>query len=165
MSSFPPWMYTPFFFVLQLKFLFILNLVFGFLKVLDLPSIITSHILHRLLLHLVTPCVVFFPNVEEVSILFRFLGCQWPLMIFVVSCISLILSLFLISSRFFIISLSRSGLFLLWRMEAFFRCEIFSGSLILFGVFFLLILTLYSLVLLDTLSGVELCLVLRGVFF
>ena len=62
---------------------------------------IISHILHRLFLHLVTPCVVFSPNVEEVSILFRFLGCLWLLMIFM-SSISLILSLIAISSRFFI---------------------------------------------------------------
>ena len=34
------------------------------------------------LLHLVTPCVVFSPNVEELSILLRFLGCLWILMIF-----------------------------------------------------------------------------------
>ena len=48
-----------------------------------------SHILNRLLLHLVTPCVVFSPNVEEVSILLRFLGCLWLLMIFVESSICL----------------------------------------------------------------------------
>ena len=59
-----------------------------------------SHILHRLLLHLVIPCVVFSPNVEEVRILLRFYGCLWLLMIFVVSCISLILSLFISSSIF-----------------------------------------------------------------
>ena len=37
-----------------------------------------------LLLHLVTTQVVFSPNVEEVNILLRFLGCLWILMIFVV---------------------------------------------------------------------------------
>ena len=74
---------------------------------LDLPSIIISHILHRLFLHLVTPCVVFSPNVEEVSILFIFWGCLWLLIIFVVSSISLILSLFSFSSRFFIISVKK----------------------------------------------------------
>ena len=68
-----------------------MNLVSGFLMAYDLPSIIISHILHRLFLHLVTPYVVFSPNVEEVSILFRFLGCLWLLMIFVMSSISLIL--------------------------------------------------------------------------
>ena len=72
-----------------------------------------SHILHRLFLHSVTPCVVFSLNVDEVSILFRFLGCFWLLIIFVVSSISLILSLFAISSRFLIISVNSSGLFLL----------------------------------------------------
>ena len=41
-----------------------------------------------------------------------------------------------------------------------FRCCVFSGSLILLGVFFLLISTLYLLVLLDILSGVGLCVVL-----
>ena len=41
-----------------------------------------------------------------------------------------------------------------------FRCCVFLGSLILFGVFFLLILTFYLLVLLDILSGVGLCVVL-----
>ena len=41
-------------------FSFILNLVSEFLKVLDLPSIIISHILYRLFLHLVTSlCCVF----------------------------------------------------------------------------------------------------------
>ena len=82
-------------------------------KELYLPSIIISHILHRLFLHLVTPCDVFFANVEEVSILFRCLCCLWLLIIFVVSSISLILSLFSISSRFFIISVNSSWLFLL----------------------------------------------------
>ena len=71
------------FFELQLKFLFILNLVSGLLKLLDLPSMIISHILHRLFLHLVTPCVVFFQNEEEASILLRFLCCLWLLIIFV----------------------------------------------------------------------------------
>ena len=41
-----------------------------------------------------------------------------------------------------------------------FRCCVFSGSLILFGVFFLLIPTLYLLVLLDILFGEGLCVVL-----
>ena len=56
-------------FELQLKSLFILNFVSGFLKVQDVPSLIISHMLHHLLLHLITPCVMFSPNVEEVSIL------------------------------------------------------------------------------------------------
>ena len=47
---------------------------------------------------------MFSPNVEEISIL---------LMIFAMSSISLILSLFLCSSRFFIISVDSSRLFLL----------------------------------------------------
>ena len=46
-----------------------------------------------------------------VNIILRYLGCLW-LLIFVVSSISLILSSFL-SSRFFIISVNSSGLFLL----------------------------------------------------
>ena len=46
-----------------------------------------------------------------------------------------------------------------------FGCCVFSGSLILFGVFFQLILILYLLVLLDILSGVGLNVVLCGVFF
>ena len=45
-------------------------------------------------------------------------------------------------------------------MQGVFRYCAFSGSLILFGVFFLLIPTLYLLVLLDILSGVGLCVVL-----
>ena len=57
---------------------------------------------------------MFSPNVEEVDILFRLLGCPWLLMIFVVSSISLILSLVLSSSRFFIISVNRFRLFFLW---------------------------------------------------
>ena len=57
---------------------------------------------------MVTPCVMFSPNVEEASILLRFLNCLWLLMIFVVSSVSLILS-----SRFFIVSVNSSGLFLL----------------------------------------------------
>ena len=69
-------------------------------------------ILHRLLLYLVTPCVVFSLYLEEVSILLRFMGCLGLLMIFVVFSNSLTLSLFL-SSRFFIISVNSSGLFLL----------------------------------------------------
>ena len=51
-----------------------MNFVSGLLKVCDFSSIIISHILHRLLLHLVTPLVVFSPNVEEVSILFKIFG-------------------------------------------------------------------------------------------
>ena len=47
----------------------------------DFPSIIISHILHRLSLHLVIPSVVFSPNIEEVSNLLRFLGCLWLLVI------------------------------------------------------------------------------------
>ena len=73
---------------------------------------IVSHTLHRLLLHLVIPCIVLYPNVEEVSILLRSLGCLWLLMIFDVSSISLNLSLFL-SFRFFeIISVNSSRLLL-----------------------------------------------------
>ena len=73
------------FFELQLKSICILNSVSGFLKVKDFAFIIISHILHRLLLHLITICVVFSSNVEEVSIL---------LLISVVFSISFILSLF-----------------------------------------------------------------------
>ena len=45
---------------------------------------IISYMWHRLLLHLLND-VVFSPNVDEVSILLRRLGCLWLLMIFVVS--------------------------------------------------------------------------------
>ena len=48
-----------------------------------------------LFLALVISCVVFSPNVEEVSILLRFLCCLWFLMTFVLSSISLIFSFFL----------------------------------------------------------------------
>ena len=92
------------------------NLVSGFLKGPNLSSIIRSHILHYLFLHLVTPCGVFFSNVEEVNILFRFWGLSLDFNDFV-SSISLILSLFSISSRFFIISVNSSGLFLLSVMK------------------------------------------------
>ena len=80
-------------------------------------------------------------------------------MILVVSCISLILSLFLSSSRFFIISVNGSGLFCcrLRHMLRVSRCCVFSGSLILFVVFFLLIPILYLFVLLSILSGGGLC--------
>ena len=89
-----------------------MNFAFGFLKELDFLFIIISDTLHFLFLHLVTPCVMFSLNVEEVNIPLRFLGCLLLLMTFVVSSISLILSLFL-SSRFFIISKKSSQLFLL----------------------------------------------------
>ena len=56
----------------------------------------------------ISTCVVF-----SVSILLRFWGCLKLSMIFVVPCISLILSLFLSSSRFFITSVNSSWLFLL----------------------------------------------------
>ena len=101
------------FFELLLNFLFILNLVSEFLKVKYLPSIIISHILHRLFLHLATPCVVFFSECRRGSIIFIFLGCLWLLLIFVVSPHFFDLSLFSISSRFFYISVNSSGLFLL----------------------------------------------------
>ena len=45
-----------------------------------------------------------------------------------------------------------------------FFCCVFSGSLIIFTVFFLLIPTLYLLVLLCVLSSVWLCVVLSGEF-
>ena len=59
------------------------------------------------------------------------------------------------------------GYFCCWlqRMLGIFRFCIFSSSLILLGVFILLIPTLYLLVLLDILSGVGLCVILWGVFF
>ena len=47
-----------------------------------------------------TPCFVFSSNVEKVCILLQLLDCLWLLMIFDVCSISLILSLFLSSSRF-----------------------------------------------------------------
>ena len=64
------------------------------------------------LLHLVTPCVVFSPNVEVMNLLFKFWRCLWLLIIFVMSSISLILSFFKSSSWFFWISVNSSGLFL-----------------------------------------------------
>ena len=69
---------------LQLKSLFIMNFISGCLKVSNFPSMIIFQILHRLSLHMVTRYVVFSPNVKEVSILLRFLGCRWLLMIFFV---------------------------------------------------------------------------------
>ena len=74
--------------------------------------IIIPHILHRLLLNLITTCVGFSSNVDTVSILLRFWSFLWHLKIFVVSTISLILSLFLNSYRVFVTSLDSSGLFL-----------------------------------------------------
>ena len=103
---------------------------------------------------------MFSPNIEEVSILLRFLGCIWLLNIFVVSSISLILSLFLSSSRFFKLFL---GIVLccfccrLRHMQEVSRCCAFSGSSILFVVFFLLIQIPYLFVLLGILSGLGLC--------
>ena len=122
--------------------------------------------MHHLILHLVTPCVVFFPNVEEVSILFILLGCLWLLIIFVVS----YFSDFVLVFNFFQIfrSVNSSGLFLLF-VETYARgfsllCLLgflnFCG-----GGFFLLIQILYLLVLLDIPSGLGLCVVLWGVFF
>ena len=61
-----------------------------------------------------TPCLVFSLNVEEVSNLLRFFSYLLLLMIFGVSIISLILSLFLSSSWFFFFSVNSSGLFLLY---------------------------------------------------
>ena len=58
----------PRFFELQFKSLFIMNFVFGFLKLEDFPSIIISHTPHILFLHLVAICVVFLPNGEKESV-------------------------------------------------------------------------------------------------
>ena len=103
------------FFESQLEILFILNLVSGFLKGTEFTFY--NYITYFASFNFAfgdSLCCVFFPNVEEVNILFRFWGCLWLLMIFVVSSISLILSLFSCSSCFFIISVNSPGLFLLW---------------------------------------------------
>ena len=70
---------------------------------------ITSNTLHRLFLHFGNSSCYFSPNIEEASIILRFLGCLWFLMNFVVCSTSLILSLFLSSFRFFIISENSPG--------------------------------------------------------
>ena len=67
-----------------------------------------------LFLHFEIPCTVYSPNLDEVSVCFKFLVYHLLLMIFVVPSMFLILSLFLSCSRFFIISANRSGLFLLY---------------------------------------------------
>ena len=123
---------------------------------------IIFHTPHLLFLLLVTSCVVFFPNVEEVSILFKILSCLGLLMTFVMSRISLILSLFLSSSRFLIISVNSSGLFCkrLRRMPRVFRCYAFSDFVDLFVVLFLLIQIPNLSVLLGIFSGVGLRVIL-----
>ena len=75
-----------------------MNIVLGFSNVSDGPSIIISHTSNLLFLQLVTPCVVFSPNVK-VSI-FKDFGCFWLLITFVGCSIFLKLSFFLSSSRF-----------------------------------------------------------------
>ena len=60
------------FFELQLKFLFIMNVVLGFLKIKDIPSMIILHTSQILFLYFVYSCVVCSPNVEEVSIKKKF---------------------------------------------------------------------------------------------
>ena len=93
---------------LQLKFLFIMKVFLGSLKVYDCPSIILQT-LNFLLLHLLTPLMCCSPNLEEVSIFLRFLGYQWLLMILN---ISLILSLCLNSSNFLLFLWIVSGFLL-----------------------------------------------------
>ena len=55
------------FFELQLRFLLILNVVFGFSKLSDFPSLIILHTPHLLFLHFETQCVLRSTNVDEVS--------------------------------------------------------------------------------------------------
>ena len=96
------------FFELQLKSLFIMTVVFlsFFTKIKHFPSVIILHTPHLSILHFIIPCVMCSPNEEEVSIFFlRFWFVSGFFITFVMSSISLILSLFLSSSRFFIISL------------------------------------------------------------
>ena len=85
----------------------------SFLKENDFSCIIILHTPHLLFLRLVTPYVVFFLNAEGVSILLWLLGCLLILTTFVVSNISLILSLFLCSFKpfFFVIYMNSSGWF------------------------------------------------------
>ena len=61
--------------------------------------------------------------------------------------------------------MNSSGLFLLKVVTYDRGCSLFLSTLILCGVFFLLITTLYLLVLLKILSGIWLCVILYGEFF
>ena len=93
--------------------LYLLSIFSGFFKVLGFDSInYTSFSTSFILTFRYSLCCEFSLNVEEVSILKRFLSCLWLLITFVVSSISLIFSSFL-SSWFFIIFMNSSMLFLL----------------------------------------------------
>ena len=77
-----------------------MNVVLGFSKVKDFPFITILHTTHLLFANFVIPCVVCSPNLDEMRMCFIFIGCIGLFMIFVVSTIFLILSLFLSSSSF-----------------------------------------------------------------
>ena len=79
---------------------------------------IILHTLHPLFLHFKTPCLVYSPNLDEVSVCFNFFGCCLLLMIFVAS------------STFLILSLNSSGLLccMLRHMLRFFIPMFFKGS-------------------------------------
>ena len=117
-------MYT--FFQLQLKFLFIMNVIFEFLKV---PSIFISQTPQILLLHLETPSVVCSSNLDELCVCFKYFSCliEWFLLCRV--CF-LIPSLFLSCSRFFVISMNNFGLVLLYvkTYVKVFQCYVLCGS-------------------------------------
>ena len=85
------------FFVLQLKFVFYFE--FGFRDFKSVGFTFYNYITYfaSFIFAFGNSLCCFFPNVEEVNILFLFLGCLWLLIILVVSSISLILSLFSIS--------------------------------------------------------------------
>ena len=117
------------YFELQFKFLFIMNVVLGFLKIEDFASMIILHTLHILFLHFKTMYCMS-PNLDEVSVCFKFFGYYLLLMIFIVSNMFSILSLFLSWSRFFDISVNSSGLFL-------FYVEIYAKDCSLLWGFFL----------------------------
>ena len=73
-----------------------MNVVLRFSKVSDFPSMITLHTPHLLILHFETLYISCSPNLNKVSGCFKFF----------------LQSLFLSCSRFFVIHLNSSGLFL-----------------------------------------------------
>ena len=75
---------------------------------------ISFSIPYLLNLNFETSCVVCSQNLDAIYVCFKFFSCRLLLMIFFVSGMFLVLSLFLSWSRFFHISVNCSGLFLLY---------------------------------------------------
>ena len=95
--------------------------------------------IHRLSLYFETPYVVCSSNIDDASV-FKVFDCRLLLRIFVASSIFLILPWFL-NSRFFVISVTSSGLYLLY-IEMYAK----GSTLLCFGRFIVLLMAFFLLI-------------------